>query len=87
MMEGSDDLWQFDSQQGVLTFNIRHPTWVACAERDLTVMQLQEYVAIQALTLYSVPTDWFEIVKVSFGELISPFAFLLKSGALSRTRS
>lgn len=50
-MGGSPELWKLDTNEGVLTFNIRHPLWVACEERDSTLMRLQECVAIQALVL------------------------------------
>lgn len=57
-MEGSPDLWKLDTQIGVLHFNIRHPLWIACDEKsDLALMKLQEYVAIQALTLQIMPAN------------------------------
>ncbi len=80
-MEGSDDLYKFDETTGVLTFNIRHPTWVECAEKDRTVMALQEFIAIQVLTLMIVPEDWRDQIKTGYDELVSPFAFLAKIGA------
>ncbi len=54
-VEGSPDLWNLDTREGVLTFNIRHPLWVACDVRDVPLMKLQEWVAIQALTLEMMP--------------------------------
>jgi hypothetical protein len=80
-MEGSDDLWKFDDARGIITFNIRHPIWVECAEKDRTVMALQEFIALQAFGLLIMPPDWRDIVKTGYDELVAPFAFLAKVGA------
>lgn len=56
-MEGSRDLWRLDKERGILIFNIRHPLWMMCDVRDSTLMKLQECVAIEALTLESMPED------------------------------
>ncbi len=50
------ELWKLDPEEGILTFNTRHPSWVACEEKnDTAVMRLQEQVAMQALTLQAMP--------------------------------
>jgi len=54
-MEGSQDLWKLDVVQGILIFNIRHPHWIACDVNDSKIMRLQEVIAMQALTLETMP--------------------------------
>ncbi len=54
-MEGSPELWKLDADAGILTFNIRHPHWMACELRDSTLMKLQECVTMEALTLHMMP--------------------------------
>lgn len=77
VMEGSDRLYELDVREGVLNFNIRHPSWVACEENDRSVMQLQEFVAIQALTQLALPDEWKLVAQRTFDEQIAPIAFLL----------
>jgi len=53
----SSRLWEFEPDTGILTFNIRHPTWVMLdetngqhtARHDRQVMHLQEWVALKVL--------------------------------------
>lgn len=52
---GSDRLWLLDDERGILAFNTRHDQWSACHKSDRALMKLQEYVAIQALTLQVMP--------------------------------
>jgi hypothetical protein len=59
MLEGNPNLWEFDPETGVLTFNIRHPIWVKLDEtkgrhttrNDKQIMHLQEWLALQVLLM------------------------------------
>jgi hypothetical protein len=59
LLEGSARLWDYDPDNGILTFNIRHPLWVKAdetsgkhmAKHDRQVMRLQEWVAFKLLLL------------------------------------
>ncbi len=51
MPEGSERLWELDTVRGVIYFNVRHPTWLLIDEKDHMVMHLQEWIAIQALSM------------------------------------
>lgn len=61
MLPQSRRLWEYDPEQGILTFNIRHPVWVSVDEingkrtpkTDRQVMQLQEWITIELLELLS----------------------------------
>jgi len=75
-MDGSDKLWEFDSIQGILHFNISHPTFVACDGSDRKIMQLHQTVAIQALTLEGIPDDMREGVRYIFDEALHPLVHL-----------
>lgn len=58
-LRGSNRLWEYDLQTGLLTFNIRHPLWVRVDEingkhtprTNLQVMRLQEYLTLKLLLL------------------------------------
>lgn len=67
-MDGSSRLWELDSRQGILHFNINHPIWVACDVSDRKIMQLQETVAINALMLEVVPDELKDAVRYVFDE-------------------
>jgi hypothetical protein len=82
-MEGSSRLWELDALNGILHFNIRHPLWVQCDTQDAAgarkVCQLQEFIAIQALTLHSAPPDSLPIMGRTFDEMSEAFAFLIEN--------
>jgi hypothetical protein len=59
MLPGEPELWTFDPTTATLVFNIRHPVWEQCdetggkrsAKHDRQIMHLQEWVAIEVLSL------------------------------------
>jgi hypothetical protein len=54
-MEESLDLWQLEPEEGILRFNPRHDLWEACDRSDRYLVELQIFVAIQALSLQLQP--------------------------------
>ena len=60
----SNKLWDLDTRLGILHFNTRHPTWVLCDRSDRKIRQLQETIAIQALTVEMMPEDWQETARL-----------------------
>jgi hypothetical protein len=67
-MRGNILLWEFDFETGTLRFNVRHPIWVGLDEtngkhlkkNELWIMKLQEYIALELLTLlndYRTPAE------------------------------
>jgi len=80
-MEGDDRLWDLDVENGILSFNIRHPHWVLCDTEDAAgkrkICQLQEYIAIQALTHFAVPESFQHVVGKTFDDMNEAFVFLL----------
>lgn len=83
-MEGSDRVWVFEPEIGLLRFNIRHPLWVRCRARDQAILRLQEFIAIQALTLQTLPTEWYDQNLLAMEELLPAFVYLLTSGESQR---
>jgi len=79
VMEGSDKLYELDLQNGVLHFNIRHPTWVQCEKSDRQIKQLQEFITIQALVRELMPEDWRKTTDLFVDEVLNPFAFLIQN--------
>lgn len=74
----SEKIWELDITEGRLNFNVRHPLWVICSEKaDRHVMRLQEFLAIQALTLYSMPDHMAEHQRVVVDALVEPYVHLI----------
>ena len=78
-MPGSDRLWELDTHLGVLAFNIRHPHWQACESNDKWLVNLQEFIAVQALTLHSVAPrdDRKDEYRIVLDELVTPWVSLM----------
>ncbi len=52
------ELWQLDTDEGVLVFNTQNPLFVKCDNGSASALiRLQELVVFQALTLHMVPED------------------------------
>lgn len=83
-MEGSDRLYELDARHGVLHFNIRHPLWVSCEDNDRQVMQLQEYIALTALTHLAMPTEWKEVSEMVLSQTHAPFVYLVQNSGAFR---
>lgn len=83
-MEGSDRLYELDARHGVLHFNIRHPLWVSCEDNDRQVMQLQEFIALTALTALTMPADWKDVIQEAFSDLNQPFVYLIQNSSAFR---
>jgi hypothetical protein len=71
-MDGSDKLYELDVRQGILHFNVNHPTWVTCDVSDRKVKQLQITVAINALLAEAIPEEYREWVRLAFDEALRP---------------
>jgi hypothetical protein len=93
-MPGSSRLWEFDFQQGILTFNIRHPLWVMLDEtngkhtkkHDKWIMHLQEWVALEVLSLlmHFPKSDDFEQHRVLIDSQAKPYVELFITAPASR---
>jgi hypothetical protein len=81
------DLWKLDCDRGILAFNTRHNLWEACEKKDATLMQFQEYVAIQALTLYSMPEAFRARQREVLDELIPSFVHWLLNANKARVKT
>ena len=77
-MEGDDDLWKFDTQTGLIRFNIRHPCWKICDKKNSSLIKLQSFVALQILSLYAQPdVNWHEQQRLVLDLLTKPMANML----------
>lgn len=83
-MPGSDLHWIFDSETGVLTFNIRSDVWEKMeqgGERNLALYQ--EYIAIEALELQMEPPSSRQAVyEFLMHNIRSASVFILSTSAL-----
>lgn len=88
VMAGSTQLWQFDMETGVLTFNVMHPTWVKLDEtggkhttrNDKQIMQLQEWLALKLLLLlshYDDPDFEFDVARGPIDEEAKYYAEMI----------
>jgi hypothetical protein len=71
------DLWSLDTKLGVLTFNVRHPLFVMVDVKDSTLMKFQEFVAMEVLTLHTMPESSRPYQRRVLDDLVSPFTFWL----------
>lgn len=79
-MEGSNRLWDLDSNAGILRYNTRHPLWAKCESDERALMRFQEHIAITALTLQTVPEEWKERHRQMTDDAMPSFAFCLLRG-------
>lgn len=79
-MEGSDRLWDLDSNAGILHYNTRHPLWAECESDERALMRFQEHIAITALTLETVPEEWKGRHRRMTDDAMPSFAFWLLRG-------
>lgn len=68
------DLWYLDTETGELHFNVLHPTWAACGTKDRHVMQLQELIAVTALTLETMPNEWRDNARIMAEDSVKAYA-------------
>lgn len=55
--------WELVVEQGTLYFNTKHPLYMQCADHtkpDECIRAYQQFVAIQALSLFALPEQWRE---------------------------
>jgi len=84
-MQGRDELWILDSQQGILFFNIRHPVWVMCDGEgktkvsDTRVVRLQETVVLIALQWLTLPMEQQSLYLRLMEDYVHAQAFLYQS--------
>lgn len=73
-------IYELDTVNGILYFNIGCILWSQVEENDRHLMKFQEYIALQALTLQTIPEDLRETIEVGYEELIRPFVYTLIHG-------
>ncbi len=81
MMPGSFDLWIMDSKTGVLRINKRHPSFVACLDKDAWLARLNELIVLHALRIQVVPQEWREQLKMLMDGHMSDMVFIIKQGS------
>ncbi|MHB8483800.1 MAG: ATP-binding protein [Nitrospiria bacterium] len=78
-MYGSSKLWELDMATGYLNFNVAHPHWVECKQKDRWVERLVKFITIQALTLFTMPDEWIDTQRRVLDDMVGPYIFLIKS--------
>lgn len=87
MPEGSERLWELDPLQGIVYFNVRHPTWLKIADKDHHVLHLQEWIAIQALGMLLQPETAFPLLPEYVDSQTLAYVELMVIGGHRRTRT
>ena len=80
-LPGEERMWIFDDAQGVLRFNVRHPTWVSCDTSDKRIKQLQELVAVQAVNWFFTEDNLKNNILRYLNDAIDQQAFMLVHSA------
>jgi hypothetical protein len=70
-------VYEFDDKCGILTFNIRNILWSQCEDSDNKLMKFQEFVAIQVLTLLTIPEEWRAGAEKGYDSLIRVYVYSL----------
>ncbi len=78
LLPGQKRLWALDERQGILTFNIRHPTWQVCEGSDKRIQRLQESIAICALQSVLVPDHIRSEIDEQNERMLESLAMLLR---------
>lgn len=76
----SEKPWELETLTGTLRFNTLHPLWALCEDNDRALIQYMEYIALQALVLFSLPEDWTSsgLLQLAYEELLSPYAYAIR---------
>ncbi|MFC1598391.1 ATP-binding protein [Patescibacteria group bacterium] len=74
---GITQLWELDTNEGILKFNTLHPLWEDCEQDEKALGKLQEYIAITALTLETVPAEWKDKARRTQDEQMESIVFWL----------
>lgn len=61
-LPGSDRLWEVDPRNAMIYINVRHPVFLLVERADTFILQLQEWIIIQALTMLQYPVDSWELL-------------------------
>lgn len=69
-IDGSSQLWELDTREGILHLNTNHPLWTLCESKDRKICQLQETVAINALMIEMMPDDLKDGMRFMFDETL-----------------
>lgn len=77
-MPGESTLWKFDDEYGILSFNVRHPLWADAEKSDAVLVRFQEHIAIEALHIHALPSDWRQIARTCSDEKTPAVLFLTK---------
>jgi hypothetical protein len=86
---GRSSLWWMNLNEGVLVFNIRHPLWVICDEKDWHIKALQEHITMCALKLAILGKGKDHEAQMNMrlfaDEYTANFVQLLSVGSMSRS--
>jgi len=76
-MPGKKNLWEFNKNYGILTFNTRHPLWEQAERKDRVLMRFQEHIAIKALNLEIMPEEWRTVCQEFVDQELPGVLFLI----------
>jgi hypothetical protein len=76
-LKASTALWDFNTREGILILNTRHPFWDICDINDTVLMQYQEFLIMQAFNLELMPDEWQDSNRMYAEEITQSFVFML----------
>jgi len=85
----TSDVYSFDSERGILEFNVRHPLWQACERTDAMLTQFQFWVATQALVVHrhsSLAPDHVALIRKVFTDALEAQVWDLTQGGKAKRR-
>lgn len=85
----TSDIYAFDSERGILEFNVRHPLWQACERTDAMLVQFQYWVATQALVVHRhgrLAPDQLAIIRSALAAALEAQVWDLTQGGKAKRR-
>ncbi len=62
ILPGSDRLWEIDDTTATIYINVRHPVFLLVEHADTYILQLQEWIVLQALSMLMFPVESRELL-------------------------
>lgn len=86
ILPGSDRLWEIDAESAMIYINVRHPVFLLVEHADTYVLQLQEWIVLQALSLLMFPVNSRELLHDYADSYAREFVVVSILGSRQRRR-